>query len=101
MTAQYEVLSPWAEVDPLPLRGISPRVSDLNGKRIGLFVSMFKRAAPLIAGVVEQRLKERFPSAQFSYFRDPANHSVIESDDKARFEDWVRELDAAVGAIGD
>ena len=35
---QYEVLSPWAEVDPIPLRGISPRIKTLAGKKIGLFV---------------------------------------------------------------
>jgi hypothetical protein len=31
---QYDVLSPWAEVDPLPLRGISPRLDSLSGKKI-------------------------------------------------------------------
>jgi len=34
---QYEVLNPWADLDPVPLRGISPRVTDLAGKTIGLF----------------------------------------------------------------
>ena len=33
---QYEVLSPWADVDAVPLKGISPRVANLSGKKIGL-----------------------------------------------------------------
>jgi hypothetical protein len=38
---QYEALSPWAEVDPIPPRGISPRVDTLAGKKIG-FMSLLK-----------------------------------------------------------
>jgi hypothetical protein len=33
----YEVLSPWAEVDAASLRGISPRLDSLAGKKIGIF----------------------------------------------------------------
>ena len=40
----YEVLSPWAEADPVPLSGISPRLEDMTGKKIGLFCNS-KRAA--------------------------------------------------------
>ena len=58
MNGQYEVLSPWAEVDPVQLRGISPRVTDLGGKTIGLFIN-HKGAAPPIQAVVEAKLKER------------------------------------------
>jgi hypothetical protein len=43
---KLEVLSPWVEVDPIPLRGISPRIDNLAGKKIGLFVN-YKRAAQL------------------------------------------------------
>ena len=35
--SQYEVLSPWADVDPIPVRGISPRLDSVEGKKIGLF----------------------------------------------------------------
>ncbi len=34
---QFVALSPWADVDPIPLRGISPRIQNLAGKKIGLF----------------------------------------------------------------
>jgi len=33
---QYEVLSPWADADSTPLKRLSPRVTDLSDKTIGL-----------------------------------------------------------------
>jgi len=56
-SALYEVLSPWAEADPIPLKGLSPRLDDLAGKKIGLLCNN-KRAAPLILNVTERILKE-------------------------------------------
>ena len=54
---QYPVLSPWAETDPIPLRGLSAsRVDTLAGKKIGLFVN-YKRADRHIAESIERRLK--------------------------------------------
>ena len=41
---QYAVLNPWAEVDPVPLKGISPRLTGLEGKKIGIFQN-FKQAS--------------------------------------------------------
>jgi hypothetical protein len=29
--SDYEVISPWAEADPVPFRGISPRLDSLAG----------------------------------------------------------------------
>ncbi len=54
----YEVLSPWAEVDPVAPRGLEPRVSDLNGKTIGLF-SFFKDSGPPMMREIERQLKEK------------------------------------------
>src|SRR5262245_30735909 len=101
MLGQYEVLSPWAEVEPKSMWGISPRVSDLAGRKIGLFASTHKRAALPIQRVVERKLKERFPTAEFIYFQDPENRAIVESRDKERFEKWVNEVDAVGAAIGD
>ena len=56
----YEVLNPWADADPIPLKGLTaPRVTDRVGKKIGLFVND-KRAALPIRTVLERKLKERF-----------------------------------------
>ena len=56
----YEVLSPWAEADPIPLQGLSPRVDKLDGKKIGLLCNN-KRAAPLILDITEKLLKKNSP----------------------------------------
>jgi hypothetical protein len=98
---QYEVLSPWAEVDPIPLRGISPRVDTLEGKKIGLFAN-FKRAARPIQSYVEKKLKERFPGSETSLFdsRLP-NVTETETVNKEKFTAWAKEMDAVIAAVGD
>jgi len=98
---QYEVLGPWAEVDPIPLRGISARLDSLAGKKIGLFAN-FKRAAKPIAAEVERRLKERFPDIETSLF-DSTLPNVCETEtvNKEEFTAWANEMDAVVGAVGD
>lgn len=98
---KYEVLSPWAEVDPIPLRGISPRVDSLAGKKIGLFAN-FKRAAVPIATEVEKRLKERFPDIETVLFHSTLpNVDESETVNKERFAAWAKGVDAVVGVVGD
>ncbi len=98
---QYEVLSPWAEVDPVPLRGISPRLNTLAGKKIGLFAN-FKRAARPMAAAVEKRLKEKFPTCETSLFdsREP-NVTETETKNRDKFTAWAKEMDAVVAMVGD
>ena len=78
---QYEVLSPWAEVDPIPLRGISPRLDTLAGKK---------------------KLKEKFPTIQTTLFdsRLP-NVTETETVNKEKFAAWAKEMDAVVAMVGD
>lgn len=112
MAEQYEVLSPWAEVDPIPLKGIAPRLSDLKGKKIGLFTMTYKKASTPILAVVEKRLKERFPTTGFKWFEDPyslvianmeraSDNYFVSQEMKDSFEEWVKGVDAVVGAVGD
>lgn len=56
-----DLLSPWSETDALPLQGITPRLNDLRGKRIGLFMKS-KVAAPPIQDAVEAELRMRYGS---------------------------------------
>ena len=63
--AMYEVLSPWAEADPVPLKGLSPRITGLAGKKIGLLRNG-KRAAEPILTVIEKILRKKYPTAEFS-----------------------------------
>lgn len=100
-SSQYEVLSPWAEADPVPLRGISPRLTDLLGKKIGLFRN-FKRAAKPMLTVVEEKLKERYPISEVSWFDSTAiNVLETETENKEKFREWVRGIDAAITSFGD
>lgn len=99
---QYEILSPWAEADSVPLRGIAPRVMDLAGKRIGLFCDA-KRAARPIVTVIEAKLKERFPTATISWYEERrlSGPPQIESERREEFVEWVKGVDAIVSAVGD
>jgi hypothetical protein len=102
---QYEVLSPWAEVDFKPLRGISARLNGLNGKIFGLFTNS-KEAAPLIISTVEKKLKAQFPDAKLVWYV-PAERTRFDTmqlshvANKPVFLEWLKGVDAVVGAIGD
>ena len=100
MSNEYEVLNPWAEVDPAPLRGISRRLPEIDGKKIGLLVNG-KIAARPAQDAVERRLKERFPSVQTSRFLHISNDAVAEARDRAAYEEWLKTVDAVILAVGD
>jgi len=99
--SQYAVLSPWAEADPMPLRGISPRIDGLSGKKIGLFVN-YKRAARPIGLSLEKRLNAMYPDSRINYFYSPEwNVSEIETKDKDKFTAWAKGVDAVILLVGD
>jgi hypothetical protein len=98
---QYEVLSPWAMIDPIPLRGSAQRLDSLDGRTIGLFKN-FKRAAGPVLEVVERELQSRYPTAKFVWFNsDAANVLETETENKEKFEEWAKGIDAAITAVGD
>jgi hypothetical protein len=88
-------------VDPIPLRGISPRVDSLNGKKIGLFAN-FKRASRPIVAEVEKRLKTMYPDCETRLF-DSRGSNVIETEtnNRDKFTAWAKGVDAVVAAVGD
>ena len=97
----YEVLSPWAAADPIPLKGLSTRLEDLAGKKIGLLCNN-KRAAPLIVNVAEKILKERYPNVEVSTFNARTfSVSALERDRKEEFDDWIKGVDAVIASVGD
>ena len=99
--SQYEVLSPWADVDPIPLRGISQRIDSLAGKKIGLFAN-YKRAALPIAQSIEKRLNTMFPDSETNLFHS-RQWNVVESEteNQERFEAWAKGVDAVILVVGD
>jgi len=103
MVATYDVLSPWAETDPMPLHGITPRESELRGKRIGLYAN-YKRAAVPIQDAVEAELRARYGSEVTITRFAQHGHSDIASDDteRPRFLEWLdKEVDTVIVAVGD
>ena len=100
-STEYAVLSPWADADPVPLRGINSRPKDLAGKKIGLFLNE-KRAAYLSLSAFERELLERFPTATTSWY-ECTGHNIPEmlTDGKAKFEAWVGSVDAVVLSVAD
>lgn len=99
--SRYEVLSPWAEVDPIPLRGISERIDSLAGKKIGLFAN-YKRAALPIAQSIEKRLNTMFPDSETSLFHSRQwNVIETETENRDRFEAWAKGVDAVILVVGD
>jgi hypothetical protein len=100
-TATFEVLSPWAEADPIPLKGLSPRLDTMDGKKIGLLCNN-KRAAPLILDVTEKLLKERYPSVKVSRFKTNSfSVSALEKEREGEFNDWIKGVDGVIAAVGD
>jgi hypothetical protein len=98
---QYEVLSPWAEADPRPLQGISPRLDNLSGKKIGLFAN-YKRAAMPIAKSLQEKLKTAYPDSQFSIYHSADwNVTEIETKNRDKFTEWVKGNDAVILLVGD
>lgn len=98
---QYEVLSPWADADPVPARGLSPRLDTLSGKKIGLFAN-FKRASVPIANAIEKRLKERYPNIQTSLFHSTLpNVTETETVNKEKFIAWIKSVDGVIGTVAD
>ena len=100
--ATYEVLSPWAETDPLPLQGISPRVPELRGTRIGLFAN-YKRAAVPIQDAVEDELRARFGGdvALSRFVQSGSSDAGSSPEDGPRYARWLEEVDAVIVAVGD
>jgi hypothetical protein len=100
MGGTYEVLSPWAEVDPVPLRGITERLPSLEGRRIGLFSNNKLAGAPIL-DAVERELLDRYQGVSVARFGRTAHQDVADTPDKQKYEDWVKEVDAVVLAVGD
>lgn len=103
MDSQFEVLNPWAEVDPIQFRGLTaPRLTDLAGKKIGLFASS-KPISKRIMTAVEAKLKARFPSVETSWYVGEGSWAVlqIETERREKYKDWVKGVDAVIAAVGD
>jgi hypothetical protein len=98
---QYETLSPWADVDPRPLQGISPRLDNMSGKKIGLFAN-YKRAALPIAQSFQKKFQAKYPDSEFSIYHSTQwNVNEIETNNREKFKQWLADKDAVILLVGD
>jgi hypothetical protein len=101
MNNDYAVLSPWADTDPIPLKGLGARIDSLAGKKIGLFYNIKRAAQPVIA-VVEKNLKEKYPGIVTTMYPSRMMDTMeVDGADKEKFHAWLNGVDAVVGAVGD
>jgi hypothetical protein len=100
-SSMFEVLSPWAEADPIPLQGLAPRLGALAGKKIGLLRNNKRSAEPILT-VASRLLKEQCPDIEFSWFRgNTFAVSELEKNRLAEFDDWIRSVDAVIASTAD
>jgi hypothetical protein len=70
-----EVMNPRGIVDPVPVSGLStPRLKDLNGKRIALLSE--KQEAVYFFDAFERLLRQKYPAATILRFRSAANPTL-------------------------
>ena len=102
MSTDFEVLSPWGDVDPIPLKGLSPRLSSLAGKKIGLFALSKQAARPIVLAVGE-KLKQKYPGVETVLYDSyaPWTIMIVDTEHRGRFEDWLKGVDAVIAAVGD
>ncbi len=98
----YEILSPWAEVDPGEPRALVPRATDLQGKTIGFYTD-WKWHGPVIMQELEKLLKERLPGSKFSHFQFPVmGMDILQNENyKAKLVEWVKTVDTVIVGFGD
>lgn len=102
MSEIYAVLSPWAQSDYLKKNPISPRLSDLVGKTIGLYAS-FKEYHPFFMRELERQMTAMFPNTKFSHYTYIVDAKEIR-DDPVNYEDfkaWLSTVDAVIGVGAD
>lgn len=98
----YTVLSPWAKVNVSEAIGLSSRLTDLNGKTIGMFYN-FKGHCLNILKEVEKELLKRFPNAKFTYLQYTKDTIEITDDPDFYpvFKEWVNSVDGVIAGYGD
>ena len=93
-TVELELLNPRGEIEPPKTYGLSPRISDLNGKKVGFYWNG-KPGIDNFFTVVEENLKKMFPNVTTTLFRGP-----MEITDKD-IQSWASQIDTFIYAVGD
>lgn len=91
-----KVLDPRGELPTQPVFGISPRIADLNGKKIGL-VDNTKPGAKYLFDRLEQELKRRFPTSTIFRFRK-SDYKDVQTN---LYKEVAAKTDAFIFGVGD
>lgn len=89
-----EVLNPRGEIDPPQTAGLSPRLTDLAGKTIGLYDNG-KEGFTAFLDVTEELLKQRFPTTTIKRY-----NGAFDLGDRLSSK-IAKEVDAVIYGSGD
>ena len=89
-----EVLNPRGEIPPPPFVAPTARITDLAGKKIGLYW-IGKAGGNNFWDAVEQLLKEKYPTAKISRYRGPFDLG------EKRAVEIAKEVDTILYGVGD
>ncbi len=92
-----EVLNPRAEIPPVQVLGLIPRLKDLSGKKIGL-IDNGKVGAGYFLDAVEEELKKKLPGVTVLRFKKPGRTTAASP---KFYPEVAKKLDAFIYAAGD
>jgi hypothetical protein len=92
-----EVLNPRGEIPAVQTTGLSPRIKDLNGKKIGL-IDNGKVGAGYFLDAVQEELKKRLPGATIVRFKKPGSTTAAAP---KFYPDVAKKVDTFIYATGD
>ena len=94
MSVSLELLNPRGEIEPPPVYNPSPRLSGLEGKKIGMY-SNGKQGVEHFFTAIEELLKQRYPDITTKRLT-----GAFEIRDE-EVEDFISDINAFIYAIGD
>jgi hypothetical protein len=108
MEAEFEVLNPRGDIDPIVRIGLNPRLTDLNQATVGLYAT-FKEHWVLILDEIGKQLKELYPGitfARYQYTKDLNSYTQVaelakDPDERPGFEEWIKGVDGVIVANAD
>ncbi len=92
-----EVLNPRGEIPPVQAIGLTPRLKDLNGKKVGL-IDNGKVGAGTFLDAVEEELKKRLPGIVVLRFKKPGRTTAASP---KFYPEVAKKVDAFIYATGD
>ncbi len=99
---KYTVLSPWASSSCADPRGLSPRLSTLDGKTIGIY-SHFKDQTPEIMKALAKVIEEHYPNTKFKFFQYAKDTTELINDPEgdAQVKEFLSGVDGVIAGMGD